>query len=754
MVDRTVGNGRNGRVHEESLVLSVSHHDGVQADRGVSSVSVSVSVSMESVTQYSDESLDREAQRWKHLLLRDDQTHNEWGDVTRLTIQVHSHTHNDYYAPDAPLVRRRRRGPAGVSIEAAFRVNDDDNDDSTHTHTHTPSNHTVRDRYEALLRAIVGQRLVCAPLDGIRIRRNHHPTSIVEVEPPRNHSRRSSQHDENHETIVIVSTTLSGESGEPFCTESIQSFLDLYPKHCAATIDTGLFMGAHTTTTLSNVLLGVAPNSDSTQPPHHRSLWIELSLLPQQDMDQQQQDQQHKIIQVKQGVHYSVSFLPDARRQSFSLADAVLGGQALHPAKSRQLQPCPLVDSTLISTQLFPSVEHNHSQFHLAQNSHPQHPSKEDDPSSSSDSMVTYNVVLQKEKNENSVNWNQPWITWDDSSSSSMHPNEQEPNSDTTDSAGSRGTIMWAVEQWVDTARGVTNAGTLVSMLRNAGTFGSTHVSVQSHLALDIMTPILHTVQLQLYQGNHAGQEGFDPRVPPNNKSGDGGNNVTRWSLTDMPGFKMTVMGKDDVLLEWSVTLPPDSSLVTRIEYDAVFPSFENFPADPNRGVHVPPLVAHFSDHRRPCRRHHSHYLPANNDEDCTSSFDDVTLYSSSPLLVPPVPDTSMPFNVISLTSTFFAFLLGTMLNLMGRKSSRTLQRLLLGNAKKEPRTNPLQRLVAKIKSKILVFSRTTTNDPDAHPDQQEPSQQETPIATTAKKENATCRDEDLQPSNKKGRIT
>jgi hypothetical protein len=235
-------------------------------------------------------------------------------------------------------------------------------------------------------------------------------------------------------------------------------------------------------------------------------------------------------------------------------------------------------------------------------------------------------------------------------------------------------------------------------------------------------------------------KEGFDPRVP-SNESGDGGNNVTRWSLTDMPGFKMTVMGKEDVMLEWSVTLPPDSSLVTTIEYDAVFPSFENFPADPNRGVHVPPLVAHFAG---PCR--HSH-LP---NEDC---IDFVTLYSSSPLLVPPVPDMSMPFNVISLTSTFFAFILGTMLNLMGRKSSRTLQRL-LGNDKKEPRSNPLQRLVAKIKSKwSLVVSRTTTNDPDPQSDQKEPSQ-ETPIVTTDKKESATCTDEDLRPSNKKGRIT
>eukprot|EP00549_Striatella_unipunctata_P021809 CAMPEP_0118694908 /NCGR_PEP_ID=MMETSP0800-20121206/12837_1 /TAXON_ID=210618 ORGANISM="Striatella unipunctata, Strain CCMP2910" /NCGR_SAMPLE_ID=MMETSP0800 /ASSEMBLY_ACC=CAM_ASM_000638 /LENGTH=165 /DNA_ID=CAMNT_0006593531 /DNA_START=544 /DNA_END=1041 /DNA_ORIENTATION=+ len=88
------------------------------------------------------------------------------------------------------------------------------------------------------------------------------------------------------------------------------------------------------------------------------------------------------------------------------------------------------------------------------------------------------------------------------------------------------------------------------------------------------------------------------------------------------------------------------------LDYNPVFLNFESFPPDPNRGILLPPSTALF-----------------------TSTNHQVFLFSTCPLLMPPVPDMSMPFNVISLTSTFFAFLVGSTINIIVRKANERLKR-------------------------------------------------------------------------------
>ena len=41
---------------------------------------------------------------------------------------------------------------------------------------------------------------------------------------------------------------------------------------------------------------------------------------------------------------------------------------------------------------------------------------------------------------------------------------------------------------------------------------------------------------------------------------------------------------------------------------------------------------------------------------------------------MPPVPDMSMPFNVTSLTCTVYAFIIGTLMNVLVRKSSQSVR--------------------------------------------------------------------------------
>ena len=74
----------------------------------------------------------------------------------------------------------------------------------------------------------------------------------------------------------------------------------------------------------------------------------------------------------------------------------------------------------------------------------------------------------------------------------------------------------------------------------------------------------------------------------------------------------------------------------------------------------------------------------------------------------------SMPFNVLSMTCSLYAFIIGSLLNLLIRKSSERVQRSY--DPSKVPRPNKLQQLKAKIVDKVKSF-RKGKPDADAQND-------------------------------------
>ena len=94
------------------------------------------------------------------------------------------------------------------------------------------------------------------------------------------------------------------------------------------------------------------------------------------------------------------------------------------------------------------------------------------------------------------------------------------------------------------------------------------------------------------------------------------------------------------------LTTPPNSTKPTR------FLHFEDFPPNPSRGLDVPPAVIGL----RPL----SAQAPPT-----------ARLTTEGLLVDAPLPDFSMPFNVITLCSTLLAFFFGSMLNVVVRKGRR-----------------------------------------------------------------------------------
>ncbi|KAE8891163.1 hypothetical protein PF005_g25476 [Phytophthora fragariae] len=110
--------------------------------------------------------------------------------------------------------------------------------------------------------------------------------------------------------------------------------------------------------------------------------------------------------------------------------------------------------------------------------------------------------------------------------------------------------------------------------------------------------------------------------------------------------------------------LPANTTLVFSLQMEKAFLRLSEHPPDANRGFDIASGVATFD------------LLPGAVEASmCGEAPDFTTTLFTEPLLVPlPTPDFSMPYNVITMTSTVVAFFVGTMLNALLRKAPRLKQ--------------------------------------------------------------------------------
>ncbi|ETK76559.1 hypothetical protein F441_17390 [Phytophthora nicotianae CJ01A1] len=109
--------------------------------------------------------------------------------------------------------------------------------------------------------------------------------------------------------------------------------------------------------------------------------------------------------------------------------------------------------------------------------------------------------------------------------------------------------------------------------------------------------------------------------------------------------------------------LPANSTLAFSLQMEKAFLRLSEHPPDANRGFDIASGVATFD------------VLEASStcNNEAVAPF--TTTLFTEPLLVPlPTPDFSMPYNVITMTSTVVAFFVGTMLNTLLRKAPRIKQ--------------------------------------------------------------------------------
>jgi hypothetical protein len=144
-----------------------------------------------------------------------------------------------------------------------------------------------------------------------------------------------------------------------------------------------------------------------------------------------------------------------------------------------------------------------------------------------------------------------------------------------------------------------------------------------------------------------------------------------------------------------SSTVP--SSLLLSLDYHPNFLTYDDFPGDPNRGRELTPAVVTVN-----CQSRISYQV-----------------YSNSPLILPPVPDMSMPFNVLSLACSLYAYLVGTLVTLLVKRASEKVTYKL--HPDKKPKSK-----IEKIKEKIkLKFQRRKVNQDEEENGEEEEKREE-----------------------------
>lgn len=138
--------------------------------------------------------------------------------------------------------------------------------------------------------------------------------------------------------------------------------------------------------------------------------------------------------------------------------------------------------------------------------------------------------------------------------------------------------------------------------------------------------------------------------------------------------------GHSPAIIEARLWVPAASTLVLGFDFFKRFLTVDEFPPDPSRGFDVPPPLARFHFPHAGVASCPAHGNDERNNEvratTCAAAEGAglpgriVYAHGDAGLLDTPQPDYSMPFNVITFTSTIITFFLGTAINLLVRKNA------------------------------------------------------------------------------------
>lgn len=120
-------------------------------------------------------------------------------------------------------------------------------------------------------------------------------------------------------------------------------------------------------------------------------------------------------------------------------------------------------------------------------------------------------------------------------------------------------------------------------------------------------------------------------------------------------------------VLEFTIVLPPASTFSVSISFTKALLRLSEYPPDPNRGFNIVPLVLQVEYERdmASCPDPLTHHP-----SDKTNMK--LEIFTIGQMVMMPLPDFSMPYNVITLTCTFFSFFFSQVVSILIRRYRKT----------------------------------------------------------------------------------
>jgi hypothetical protein len=531
-------------------------------------------------------------------------------------------------------------GPSGVSVRVQFITSEKPNNDKDNADI------LLMARFLGLLQELVDQRWILAPLDMVtspRLHRVIYPTT-VQNENNINNNSTNQYHTLELETILPM-------DGSAVSAEGLAAFLFGPSNTCPSPDQTHDW---DTSLAWSSILLGTStlPAIATLSEDFHRrrSMWLDLQSswsCHEKVVDGEQLLGQPCSMTVSQGVQYAAMI--ESKRPSSSSSPQ----QQQKFKKNKQIRIS--LDENVLPKQLLQRFGwcHPHSTstrlelvapkkwnvtWPLLNSSHLLLESSGTAMPTSSDQPHRQPLIRRVYSFDGPDNMiSLPQKSW-------MKVRPPRSKSADNDETGSLSRPVWTVERAARRPRGVAMEGILQTIVGFHPRYPSDNNCPNGMMAElveaipNYIRPRWRSLTTQMIRMNQT-RTVHDSPIRPSD-------------------IKQTVDGS--LIIKWRIPLPSDTSFSMSVDYDYVLVSFEDFPADPNRGMEMPPSIATF------------YCAP----EFHTTLFTPLArLYSHPLLIMPPVPDMSMPFNILSLTSTLYAFCIGGLVNLLVRKSSERIKR-------------------------------------------------------------------------------
>jgi len=275
------------------------------------------------------------------------------------------------------------------------------------------------------------------------------------------------------------------------------------------------------------------------------------------------------------------------------------------------------------------------------------------------------------------------------------HKSESVMDKERQDIAPSLITIHRTVKQ----PRGIWNSGILETFVSNCGQDDHLIPSVSNVVSTNLtivdvypfmIRPIWYTLGISLIQHDVDDDTVYNATICTSMSQHtvlSQSKGVQRLKLSDFSSKEVQLNLNEDGSSSFSLNmnLQSHTSLYISIQYYPKFLALDHFPADPNRGFDISPSFCII------------HNISQSFMDSWDSSY---RIYSNSLLLMPPVPDMSMPYNVITITNSFIVLILGIVTNILTRKATTQIKNALKAiDANKEELT-----FIRKLRGKVHAF--------------------------------------------------